>query len=372
MAEQNEGINSKILNLEKDDYGSNALILGQDPGLGDTIHKPHQDIWDLYKTLKSQDWDENEFDYGTCRDEFERDVGGMASMMIKQLSWQWEADTVASKSILGVFGPFISSSELFAAWAQVTQNENVHWSTYSEIVRMSFDDPNVVLDQVIENHDALDRLTITGKVLSDTYTVAHQYALGQVENNQDTYNQAMLGIAALYLLERVQFMASFAITFAICEQGIFVPIGKGVQKIAVDEFEVHTELDRMIFRKEFETERGRKFLEDHRHTLKAMIDDTVEGEFEFLRYSHEDGESVPGVTEEMFRQWVLFNAQEAYNLFGVECEYDIPTKNPLRFMADWLDLDKFQASPMEEQNGQYRVNVMQRDDTTEDFDDFDF
>lgn len=365
-------INSKLLNLEKTDYGSTALILGQDPGLGDTIHKPHQDIWDLYKTLKSQDWDENEWDYGTCRTEFQRDVGGMASMMIKQLAWQWEADTTASRSILGVFGPFISSSELYAAWTQVTQNENVHWSTYSEIVRMAFDDPNTVLDEVTKNQAALDRLTITGEVLSKTYDLSHKYALGMVENNQETYNQVMLGIAALYILERLQFMASFAITFAICEQDMFIPIGKAVQKIAMDEFEIHTELDRLIFKKELQTPRGKAFLETHREFIGKMVDDAVAGEGEFLDYLHSEGESIPGVTRDMFFEWALFNAKEIYGVFGAPAGYRLPERNPLKFMESWLDLDSMQAAPMEEQNAQYRVNVMQRDDDDADFDEFDF
>lgn len=365
-------INSKLLNLNKTDYGSSTLILGQDPGLGDTIYKPHQDIWDLYKTLKTQDWDENEWDYGTCRSEFQRDVGGMASMMIKQLAWQWEADTAASRSILGVFGPFISSSELFAAWTQVTQNENVHWSTYAEIVRMSFDDPKVVMDEVTKNQAALDRLTITGKVLSDTYVTSHKYALGMVENNQETYDQAMLGIAALYILERLQFMASFAITFSICEQDMFIPIGKAVQKIAMDEFEIHTELDRLIFQKELPTERGQAFLAKNREFLGKMIDDALVGERDFLDYLHEEGESVPGVTKEMFFEWSKFNAREIYHVFGAQSSFELPTRNPLKFMESWLDLDSIQAAPMEEQNAQYRVNVMQRDDDEASFDSFDF
>lgn len=360
-------INSKLFNVNKSDYGNTALFLAEDPGLGDTINRPHPDIWDLYKTLKSQDWDEHEWNYSTCRDDFVDNLNGMGDLMIAQIAWQWEADTTASRSILGVFGPFIANSELFAAWSMITHNENVHWSTYSEIVRMSFDDPREVIDEVTQMHEALDRLTITGKVLSETYTLSHRYALGEVENDQETYNQVLLGVAALYLLERVQFMASFAITFGITDQDLFLPIGKAVQKIAMDEYEIHTELDRLIFQKEFQTDRGKAFLAEHRHTVEEMIDDTVQGEFEFLAYVYDHKGTIPGVTLEMLYDWVRFMTIEVREVFGLPLPENTPKQNPLPYMADWLDLDRFQDSPMEEQSAQYRTGVLVNDDDDEDF-----
>ena len=45
----------------------------------------------------------------------------------------------------------------------------------------------------------------------------------------------------LLFLERLQFMASFAVTFTICSTGLFQSIGTAVQKICQDELEIHAE-----------------------------------------------------------------------------------------------------------------------------------
>ena len=53
---------AKIFNTGKTDHTTPQIILGDEPGLFDTINKSHPALWKLYKTLKGQDWDENEFD----------------------------------------------------------------------------------------------------------------------------------------------------------------------------------------------------------------------------------------------------------------------------------------------------------------------
>ena len=59
-------INENIFNTNKTDYERTPLFLGQAPGLFDTVNKNYPKIWNLYKLMKSLDWDENEFNYTTC------------------------------------------------------------------------------------------------------------------------------------------------------------------------------------------------------------------------------------------------------------------------------------------------------------------
>jgi len=109
-----EALPTKIFNTEKSDYTFPEIILGQDLGLFDTINKFYPEIWKLYKTLKNQDWDENEFDYSTCNVQFKTCDRHTYDMMVKTLAWQWEADSVASRSIAAVLAPVCTSSE---AWS---------------------------------------------------------------------------------------------------------------------------------------------------------------------------------------------------------------------------------------------------------------
>jgi ribonucleotide reductase beta subunit family protein with ferritin-like domain len=247
------------------------------------------EIWALYKEMKSLDWDENEFNYSQCNTDFKNCDPSVSDMMIRTLAWQWEADSVASRSIIACFMPFISSSELFAAWCRVSDNEVVHSSTYSEIVRMSFDDPSQVLGDVLKIQESLQRLGTVGRVFSRLRRSGAEYQLGKLEYSQDLYNQVYSGVATLLMLERIQFMSSFAITFTICSTGVFQPIGKAVQKICQDELEVHCELDKEVIRVENRTDAGRVAKKETAGQLTAVFEEIVDSELHWVDYLFSEG-----------------------------------------------------------------------------------
>lgn len=353
-----------VFNADKtaDQYTNQPLFFGAEPGLFDTLNKPYPRIWELYKTMKSQDWEENEFDYSICNLEFKTCPKVVSDLMIFSLSWQWSSDSVASRSIAPVLAPFISDSSLWAAWQRVSDSEVLHASTYSEIVRMSFDDPTEVLSEILAIKETIARMNTVNKVFSKLYTASHQYALGQI-SKEDCYDDLMMGVVALLLLERVQFMASFAITFTICSTGLFQPIGKAVQKIAQDELEVHAELDKEVLRIEFATERGKLFYRNNKDRIKQLCDEVVQSELTWTDYLFSEGRDLVGTNASVVKNFVLFNAREVYTFLGIESEYKFPKVNPMPHIEDWIDIGKAQAAPQEQDNNQYRIQVVVRDDT---------
>lgn len=676
-------INSKIFNTKKTDYTNPSLFLGEDAGLLDTVNKQYPKIWSLYKTMKSLDWDENEFDYTSCNVEFKTCPKSTYDMMIKTLAWQWEADSIAARAIAPVVASFVTSSELWAAWQRVSDNECLvegtevltpngwmelayvtpitflaqynpetgsiefvrptdyiekhytgtvyefsdqqghfhqvvtpkhrmlkvdgetgeyqvqlaeemeysegdsgltagnligsqaplndferlliaiklhgrvgereganapvyfslsedekiaklqslvdstglaslieqttspyereqrnfkldipialegflknfnwvdlsekgevwckqfldeflHWSghrsedtavllttsrqaveicqaaaalcgmttqlrfqldnrkesfggqwrlswkeqnsvsgqvivktaraydgmvrcvtvpsgfflvryrnsvsitgncihaaTYSEIVKNSFDDPSVILDEVLRVQESLSRLGGVAAVMAESYKTSHLYALGMVENNQETYNAIFMFTVAMLVLERIQFMASFAVTFAICDTGLFQPIGRAVQKIAQDELEVHVELDKAILENELKTERGKIAYEQCKDRIEQLVEEVVSSELEWVDYLFSEGRELVGINDKLLKQWVLYCASDVYSFLKLTPTFTLPKKNPLRFMENWLNIGKSQPSPQEEQVAQYKVNVMRRNDDNEEFD----
>lgn len=349
----------KIFNSEKTDYELPALFLGEDPGLFDTVNKAYPRIWKLYKTLKKMDWDENEFDYSGCNVEFKTCDKSTYNLMIKTLTWQWEADSVASRTILPVVSAFLSSSELLAAYAEVTKNEIVHAATYSEIVRSSFDDPKAVLKDILAEKNALSRLNTVAKYMGEVYTVSHQYALGMLSKDDPVVQDAcVMFYAIMFALERIQFMASFAVTFDICETGLFNAIGKAVQKIAQEEFEIHVELGREIHRHVDKT-----WFKRNIDKIKAVFDEVVNSEREWIHYLFKDTERANRVTAKSLEQWLFYNAKDAYEYLGIPNDlFEFPEENPYPWMAMWLDISKTQSSPQEEDNGGYKVGVVRAND----------
>lgn len=361
-------VSENVFNVDKSDYKQPQLFLGDRPGLFDTVHKQFPDIWKQYKSMKSLDWDENEFDYSSCNVEFKSCSRTVYDMMIKTLAWQWEADSVASRSIAPILAPFVTSSELWAAAQRISDNEVVHAATYSEIVRNSFDDPNVILDEVLSVQQAVGRLETIGEAFATAYTKSHRYALGLVGPDQETYNAVFMMIVALLALERIQFMSSFAVTFAICDTGMFAPIGKAIQKIAQDELEVHVEFDKAVLRSELKTARGELAFEQCRDKIEALLNEVVESEFAWVDYLFSEGRELVGLNADILKRWTLFCAKDVYGFFKLHSAHPLPKANPLKFMENWLDISKTQPSPQEQDNAQYKVGIMRRNDADQTFD----
>lgn len=343
------------------------LFFGPAPGLFDTIHKQYPKVWDLYKTMHSLDWSSDEFDHSICNLEFKTCSKSVADMMIRTLAWQWEADSVASRAIAPVLAPFITDSSLWAAWQRISDNEVIHAQTYSEIVRMSFDDPEQVLKDILSVKESVVRMESVNDIFSKIFTRSHQYALGQ-STVDESYDDLFLAVVALYLLERIQFMASFAITFTICSTNLFQSIGKAVQKIAQDELEVHAELDKEVIRIELATERGKDAYDRLKPKIKQLCDEVVATELAWTEYLFSEGRELVGTNSNTVKQFVLFNAREVYKFLNIESDHKFPTKNPMPHVEDWINISNTQAAPQEQDNNQYRLNVIVRDDSQTSFD----
>ena len=341
--------------------------MGPKQGLFDTINKHYPKIWSLYKTMKSLDWSEDEFDYSQCLMDFKTCPKPVYDMMIKTLAWQWEADSVASRNIAPLLAPFITDSSLWAAWQRISDNEVLHAATYSEIVRLSFDNPEDVLNEILSVKESLARLDNVKNVFDRTFEVSHLYALGQI-TDEEAYDQIFLTTVALLILERIQFMSSFAITFTICGSGLFQPVGKAIQKIAQDELEVHVELDKEVIRIELQTERGRKAFERLKPIINKLFHEVVESELTWTKYLFSEGRSLVGATETTISGWVLFAAADINKFLGIDSHLKFPKHNPMAHLEDWINIGKTQSAPQEQDNNQYKVGTIIRDDSNETFD----
>lgn len=348
-------------------YRKTPLFLGAEQGLFDTVHKQYPKIWSLYKEMKSLDWSEDEFDYSQCNLDFKNCPKDVAEIMIKTLAWQWEADSVAARSIIACFSPFISSSELTAAWMRVSDNEIIHAATYSEIVRMSFDNPNSVMQDILEVKESLVRLDSVAKAFRELSTKGHQYSLGQIKADQELYNSIYLGVCTLLMLERIQFMSSFAITFTICDSGIFQPIGQAVKKICQDELTVHSELDKEIIKTENKTEQGKIAKEQTKQQVKQIFEEIVKSELAWTEYLF-NGRQLVGTNADMVKQWVLFNAKDVAKFLDIESEFHFPKSNPMPGLENWIDMNKQQAAPQEQDLAAYKVGAVFNNDANVDFD----
>lgn len=352
-----------IFNASKTDYDKSTLFLGQQAGLLDTVNSHHPQLWDFYRSLRGLDWDTHEFDFSPCLLEFKNVNPGIAQAMIQNLGWQWEGDSVAANSIMAVMCHFVTDSGLKTVWDQIVANENLHATTYSEIVRYSFDSPNNVLSEVLGVKESLARMEVIGKVMGESRMVGLKVSMGLIQrDSKEAYRAAFMFTVALFMLERVGFMGSFAVTGAIAQTGLFMPICKAVQRIAQDEAEIHVNVGRYVLTHELTTQRGRECWNENKHVIDDMLMEVRASEMRWRNFQRDSGSIVPGVGWDEIGSYISFNVADACDVLERPVDFKAPLENPLSYMGKWLDVAATQASPQEQDNGQYRVNVVKHDD----------
>lgn len=357
-----------------EEYKNTPIFMGPEPGFMDTIYKNHPKLWNLYKELKALDWSEDEFDFTRCLLDFKNCHQDTSDMMIETIGWQWEADSVAGRSVVSILAPFVSSTEYWTTLVRIADNENIHSATYSEIVKLSFEDTDSVMQRILNFKNTQARMTILENTLSEALTLSRKYAAGEIEASDELYRDVPIKTTiCLLFLERVQFMASFAVTFSICSTGLFQPIGKAVQKICQDELEVHAEFDKEVLKYELKTERGKWAMESLKPWMHQITDEFIQCEYSFIDSLFRDGRHLPGVTPDMLKQWVLYNAKDVVRFLGLDMadKYTFPKYDPMPLLETWINMNKTQAAPQEQDLAQYKVGVV-IDDAAETVFDLDF
>jgi ribonucleoside-diphosphate reductase beta chain len=348
-----------VFNQENDEWksGKYNLFLGQAPGLYDSINVTHPKLFKYYKDQKSADWSEDEIDLEqsridmlTCRPE-------AREIMLENLALQWETDSFAARSIAPLFAPFVTNSEYWAAILKISEIEVLHALTYSEIMRVCMENPKDIFGRIMKNDAIISRLEVVSQAFQDLRIAGAKYVLGIIDD-EGAYPIVMRAVVALYYLERLQFVDSFAATFGVVEgEQCFQGIGKLVQKIMQDERFIHAEVGKYVIKAELATERGKAWFAKDHTIVYAMLEEVVRAEYEWNSHLFSNGRKCVGFTEQSGLDWIDYNAQEVYEVFGFEPPRKI-VKNPLKYMENWLDLNKTQNANQEGDQANYRLNII--------------
>lgn len=346
------------------------LFMGEDMALYDSVNTNHQKLFDLYKQQVSQRWVETEFNHEQSRMDLLSCPKSIYDVMLLNLSFQWVLDSVASRAVAPLFAPFVTNSEFWAALMENSNMEVIHALSYSEIVRQCVPDPSEVFKISMQNDKTIQRAVKVVSVFDELQKAGAEYTLGIRKNDQETYNIVFKGLVALYILERLQFMASFAATFAVVEQGYFQSIGKKVQKIMLDEIACHYALDAVALQIEMQTPRGKLAMQQCSQEIVEMIEEVVRQEESWSEYLFSDGRSIVGLNPTLLNEWVHYNAQAVYDGLGLSehVKFTRINSNPLKWMDNWIDIDKFQNAMQEADGNNYALNAVSDDIGDEEFD----
>lgn len=333
------------------------LFLGEDLGLFDTINVAYPELEDLYQKQVSQIWNENEVSLSQDKQDMINAPKDVVDLMVKTISWQFLADSVASKSIAGLLMRYVTNSELegmINAWSFF---ETIHARTYSHIVKQTVVNPNQVLRDTYNNVDIVSRSEAIVKAFDQLESLPVDASV------EDKRKAIALAFAALFALEAIAFMSSFAVTFAIAETGIFQGIGSLVTLIARDEV-LHTRMDYAILNILKQDPEWLKTFSELKNEIKGVLDAITNQEVKNAKYLFSEGRQVIGLTAELLQEYTLYMAKPLYDALGIPFDFQVIEKNPCSYMDKYIDSSKMQVAPQEIQLTSYKVGSV-KDDTDE-------
>ena len=333
------------------------LFLGEDLGLFDTINVAYPELEDLYQKQVSQIWNENEVSLSQDKQDMINAPKDVVDLMVKTISWQFLADSVASKSIAGLLMRYVTNSELegmINAWSFF---ETIHARTYSHIVKQTVVNPNQVLRDTYNNVDIVSRSEAIVKAFDQLESLPITATL------EEKRRAIALAFAALFALEAIAFMSSFAVTFAIAETGIFQGIGSLVTLIARDEV-LHTRMDYAILNILKQDHEWLETFSELKDEIKGVLDAITNQEVKNANYLFSEGRQVIGLTAELLQEYTLYMAKPLYDALGIPFDFQVIEKNPCSYMDKYIDSSKMQVAPQEIQLTAYKIGSV-KDDTDE-------
>lgn len=363
-------MDANIFNTEAQPNTSKTSLFLEEPrGLFDSVNRPHEALHEFYKKLKRLDWDEHEFELEKCRADFESAPKAIVEKMISTIAWQWEADSIVAHSLAGLMYAFVSNSELWSVYVEINKNEILHALSYSEIVKYGLANPELVIAEIQANKQVTARMRTVAETLATVRKTAGRLLIGEISrDSNEARRAALLAVGTILILERVQFMPSFAVTFATGDIGWFMPAVDTVQKILTDEFTVHIPVGKYVLAHEWEVPKSAAILAELKPVFEQILLEVETAEKEWNRQRFLTGEEMPGLTVEMLDDWMYFGSTDVRQVLrlGFENTKQVLV-NPIPSMNSWVNINSNQGTPQEKRGGNYLLGGFVQSTETVDF-----
>lgn len=324
------------------------LFLGDDLGFADTINLTYPELDELAKEQRGQYWTETEHSLVQDRLDFQEDPE-TGDSMIRNLMSQWLMDSVAARSIMSILEPFVSNTEMIEVLSEWQYYESLHSRTYLHIMRNCFNDANALLERAKSDMMVAYRSKLIGKIFNETYQMAADYTTGRPISKEALKRQLLKTFMALYSLEAISFMNSFACTFAITETGKFQGIGNDITAICKDEI-VHAKFSQCVLNILRFKEGYEPLFQEMRDELRDILIEACMQEHSFAEYIFDNGRSIVGCNTQLLKMHTAFIAAPIFKEFGFEIPEilgEIPTRHPLPYMHKYMNPDMIQSAAQE-------------------------
>ena len=302
---------SHLFNNDNIDFASEPLFLGSGRNISRLDLNIEQHIQKQVDNALGLMWFATDFSYAEDAKDYSSMDKKLQDLFLKNLKFQTLLDSVAARSVVEIFLPITTNPQLETWWLQHGFFEGcVHSKTYAEIIKALPVNAKEIFDDIMINEEILNRAKDIMRYFEHTVKMNSRMLLkDEVQYDIEEHKKSIvLSLFALNILEAVLFKSSFITSFAYKENGIMNSTGDSIKKISLDETGHFAMTVNILNRYRVDPEWAYifKLLEPE---IIAMYKNAIEADYTWIDYLFEDDPILLGISSEVLKQYVDYNAR---------------------------------------------------------------
>lgn len=319
----------------------------------------------LYKQQRSFFWIPEEISIAKDAADFKEMSEAEQHIFTANIKRQIVLDSVQGRAPSLCFGPIVTNPTMEKIINIWTFFETIHSESYTHIIKNVYPDPSKIFDEMTTIEEIVNCGKDVSKYYDELSDAIKKHPYGSYEQKKAAY----LALVAANVLEQVRFQVSFACTFNFGQRNVMEGSSRIVKLIRQDEA-IHCGFTQQALKIIVEEDADfAKIAEDCKQLVKEIHDEVLQQEIEWIEYLFSKG-PVIGLSKEELKAYLIWLTAKRMKKFGVTCDYDVPTKDPLPWMAKWLNSDDDQPPPQEEELTSYQQGTIDFTIADNAFDDF--
>ena len=355
------------------DYSKRKMFL--DPAGSVTIQRYEEyafpKVAQFLDTQKGSFWGPNEVTLVKDQMDFKDASKSTKHIFTSNLLRQTTLDSIQGRSPVQIFTPVCSVPEVEGLVLWWSAFEQIHSMSYSHIIKNIY---NVPVDQFNAIHDTPEIVKMASgidKYYNDLHELnsdivsyhkakrrgAPPEVLKWMKVSEHEHIKAIyMALIASYALEAVRFMVSFATSFGMVENRLFIGSGNLISLIAQDEG-LHTKWTAYIINQLVKTDpRFRQVAEEMKQEAHAALISVVDEEKGWAKYLFKEGPMI-GMNEKIMVDFVDYLAPIRLAEIGVKMPTTVKS-TPLPWYNKHFNTNKKQTALQENESVAYVIGSM--------------
>lgn len=354
-----------LINLDKKvNFANQTIFFGEYNGF---------QRYDIYKNdfskkieraMRQAFWTPEEISLIHDRENFKSLPFEIQEILIHNILFQTLMDSGQNRGLDKVMAELVTESEWEAVFKTQAFFELIHSLSYSHIIREMFAaDATNIFDRVYNIEEIKNRIN---KEIDAYDEIKAMLNHGKIENNDENKQKILKLLIHIYFLEGLKFYVSFMVTYMINSsyKDAISGVTKIIKLINFDE-DLHVAVVSgllNILRKN--KEEGFSHLFENgwfEEQVYEIVDGIVKDELRWGKFLLSLG-TIPGLTNEVFKEFMHFYANDRLKMIGVEPIYNV---SKYADIIDWFktykDINKDNTAQQEAQALNYNIGTMAND-----------